>query len=77
MEMHIIKNRETLHAAVKKETVAMQDENNKPLGSTNVQNKVWSLNVTVFHTTVIICIRWPKLRVGEVSIEALRVELLL
>src|SRR5882757_9668169 len=29
------------------------------------------------HTTVIICIRCPRLRVGEASIEPLRVELLL
>jgi len=31
----------------------------------------------VHHTTVIICIRWPRFRVGDASSDPLRIELLL
>jgi hypothetical protein len=49
-----------------------------PGGLTNVQELMrFARNYMTDQTTVIICILWPRLRVGDVSIEPLRIELLL
>lgn len=72
-----VRKKRSMHQS-KNKSVAMQLRKYDHTGSLMYKNGTdICISMMTLQTTVIICIRWPKVRVGEASMESLRTELLL